>query len=119
MSKRVVILGAGESGTGAAILAKAKGFDVFVSDYGAIKEQYKAELQQHQIPFEENGHTYDAILNASLIIKSPGIAEKEKSLRKHVQQESKLLMNWNLLTNTFKEGLLPLLERTARQRLHF
>jgi UDP-N-acetylmuramoylalanine--D-glutamate ligase len=82
MSKRVVILGAGESGTGAAILAKAKGFDVFVSDYGAIKEQYKAELQQHQIPFEENGHTYDAILNASLIIKSPGIAEKVEIIKK-------------------------------------
>ncbi|NOS92932.1 MAG: UDP-N-acetylmuramoyl-L-alanine--D-glutamate ligase [Cyclobacteriaceae bacterium] len=82
MSKRVVILGAGESGTGAAILAKAKGFDVFVSDYGAIKEQYKAELQQHQIPFEENGHTYEAILNASLIIKSPGIAEKVEIIKK-------------------------------------
>lgn len=74
--KRVVILGAGESGNGAAILAKKEGFDVFVSDFGAIKEQYKTELSNFGILFEENGHTEKDILSADLVIKSPGIPEK-------------------------------------------
>jgi UDP-N-acetylmuramoylalanine--D-glutamate ligase len=75
MQKRVVILGAGESGTGAALLAKAKGFDVFVSDAGSIAPHFKAELTQAQIPFEENTHTLEWILNADEIIKSPGIPD--------------------------------------------
>ena len=82
MSKRVVILGAGESGTGAAILAKAKGYDVFVSDQSAIKEQYKSELNSHAIAFEEGVHTEDKITSASLIIKSPGIPDKAEIIKK-------------------------------------
>jgi UDP-N-acetylmuramoylalanine--D-glutamate ligase len=82
MKERVAILGAGESGTGAALLAKAKGFDVFVSDQGQIKERYKAELNQHNIEFEEGLHTEGKILNASLIIKSPGIPEKADIIKK-------------------------------------
>ncbi len=76
MSQRVVILGAGESGTGAAILAKVKGYDVFVSDLSAIKDQYKNELNAHSIEFEEGYHSEDKITNATLIIKSPGIPDK-------------------------------------------
>ena len=57
MKERIVILGAGESGTGAAILAKAKGYDVFVSDSGTIKDKYKAELSNSAIDFEEGGHS--------------------------------------------------------------
>ncbi len=76
MNKRIVILGSGESGTGAAILARKKGFDVFVSDKGSIPENYKAELEQHGIAYEENQHTSELILNADEIIKSPGIPEK-------------------------------------------
>ena len=76
MLKRLVILGSGESGTGAALLGKAKGFDVFVSDSGAIKDVYKQELDAQGIAWEENGHTLDLILNADEIIKSPGIPEK-------------------------------------------
>ncbi len=76
MNERVVILGAGESGTGAAILAKARGYDVFVSDQGVIKEQYKRELEEHTIDFEEGVHTEEKILNAALLIKSPGIPDK-------------------------------------------
>jgi UDP-N-acetylmuramoylalanine--D-glutamate ligase len=76
MSERIVILGAGESGTGAALLAKAKGFEVFVSDQGAIKDKYKAELTEAGISFEDNQHSEDKILSASLVIKSPGIPLK-------------------------------------------
>ncbi|MBS1634793.1 MAG: UDP-N-acetylmuramoyl-L-alanine--D-glutamate ligase [Bacteroidetes bacterium] len=73
MNKRIVILGSGESGVGSAILAQAKGFDVFVSDKGIIKDKYKSVLQDHNIAFEDGTHTEDLILNADEIIKSPGI----------------------------------------------
>ena len=71
--KRLVILGAGESGTGAAILAKSKGMDVFVSDMGSIAPMYQALLDQHQIAWEEGQHTAELILNADEVVKSPGI----------------------------------------------
>ncbi|WP_230383898.1 UDP-N-acetylmuramoyl-L-alanine--D-glutamate ligase [Pedobacter endophyticus] len=70
---RVVILGAGESGVGAAKLAQLKGFDVFVSDFGTIAEKYSTELEKMSIPFESGKHTEDLILNATEVIKSPGI----------------------------------------------
>ena len=82
MEGKIVILGAGESGTGAAILAKAKGYDVFVSDFGTIKDQYKTELLNHSIEFEEGKHSEDRVLNASLIIKSPGIPDKAEIIKK-------------------------------------
>ena len=71
--KRIVVLGAGESGAGAAVLAKVKGFDTFVSDMSAIKDKYKAQLDQYQIAWEEGHHTEELILNADEVIKSPGI----------------------------------------------
>ena len=70
---RVVVLGGAESGVGAAVLAKVKGFDVFLSDKGQIKEQYAQELRKWDIPFEEGQHTEDLILNADEVVKSPGI----------------------------------------------
>ena len=76
MSKRIVILGAGESGAGAAVLAKAKGFEVFVSDKSSIKPKYKELLDLHAIAGEEGQHTEADILNADEIIKSPGIPDK-------------------------------------------
>ncbi len=76
MKEKIVILGAGESGTGAALLAKAKGYAVFVSDSGTLKEKYKAELEEHEIAFEEGGHSEEKIADATLIIKSPGIPDK-------------------------------------------
>ena len=82
MEGKIVILGAGESGTGAAILAKAKGYDVFVSDFGTIRDQYKTELLNHSIEFEEGKHSEDRVLNASLIIKSPGIPDKAEIIKK-------------------------------------
>ena len=71
--KLIVVLGAAESGVGAAILAKEKGFDVFVSDNGIIKEQYKSMLVDNGIVYEEGHHTEEKILQATEVIKSPGI----------------------------------------------
>ena len=73
---RIAILGSGESGVGSAILAKAKGYDVFVSDKNIISEKYKTELVKYNIAFEEGMHTEALILNANEIIKSPGIPDK-------------------------------------------
>ena len=70
---RIVVLGAGESGTGAAILAKDKGADVFLSDAGTIAPKYREMLEREGIAFEEGGHTMDRILSADEIVKSPGI----------------------------------------------
>ena len=70
---RIVVLGAGESGVGAAILAKTKGFDVFVSDMGTIKDYYKQMLNDYDIPWEEGQHNEPLILNANEVVKSPGI----------------------------------------------
>lgn len=82
MNKRIVILGSGESGVGSAILAQSKGFSVFVSDKGLIQDKYKSELQKHNIAFEEGTHTEDLILNATEIIKSPGIPDKVELIKK-------------------------------------
>jgi len=76
MDKRIVILGAGESGTGAAILAKKQGYDVFVSDNDIIKPKYKEMLYDYEIQWEEEKHTEKLILDADEIIKSPGIPER-------------------------------------------
>ena len=81
MAKRLVILGAGESGVGAAILGKQRGYDVFVSDGGAVKENYISELEQHAIAFEIGKHTKEQILNADEVMKSPGIPEKNELVK--------------------------------------
>jgi UDP-N-acetylmuramoylalanine--D-glutamate ligase len=78
---RIVILGAGESGTGAAVLAKKQGFDVFVSDMGLIKPEYRDILEKHDIRYEEGKHSEEEIVKASEIIKSPGIPEKSSIIR--------------------------------------
>lgn len=82
MMNRIVVLGAGESGAGAAVLAKAKGFDVFVSDFGAINAKYKKLLDEHDIPWEEGQHTDEKILSADEIIKSPGIPDESPMMQK-------------------------------------
>ena len=75
-TKNIVILGAGESGVGAAILAKKMGWNVFVSDFGKIKESFKTELNERGFEWEEGQHSEDRILNSELVIKSPGIPDK-------------------------------------------
>lgn len=73
--KKVVVLGAGESGTGAAVLGTMRGFEVWVSDNGRIKEKYKAILDKHKIAWEEQGHTIDQMEGADIVVKSPGIPD--------------------------------------------
>ncbi|MBZ0327254.1 MAG: UDP-N-acetylmuramoyl-L-alanine--D-glutamate ligase [Altibacter sp.] len=82
MAERLVILGAGESGVGTAILGKKKGFELFVSDFGKIKEAYKQVLIHHEIEWEESGHSEEKVLSANLIMKSPGIPEKAPIIKK-------------------------------------
>jgi UDP-N-acetylmuramoylalanine--D-glutamate ligase len=81
MKRKIVILGAGESGIGTALLAMQQGYDVFVSDGGAIKDNYRAELQQHAIEFEEGTHSAERILQADEVMKSPGIGEKNELVK--------------------------------------
>src|SRR5882757_4375819 len=87
MSKKMVILGGGESGVGAAILAAQRGYDVFVSDGGPLKDTYREDLKKHNIPFEEKGHSTDRVLAADEVMKSPGIPEKN-DLVKQIRAKS-------------------------------
>src|SRR5690242_17464548 len=81
MSYKLVILGGGESGVGAALLGKQQGYDVFLSDAGVINPKYKSELSEHKIEFEEGGHTAEKIFSATEIVKSPGIPEKNEMIK--------------------------------------
>ena len=87
----IVVLGSGESGTGAALLAKAKGYTVFVSDKGKIKEKYISILKQNRIPFELGKHSENIILSANLIVKSPGIPDTVPIIKKIKQNNIKII----------------------------
>jgi UDP-N-acetylmuramoylalanine--D-glutamate ligase len=86
MAGRMVILGAGESGVGAAILAQQKGYEVFVSDGAAIQLKYRKELESMHIQYEEGGHSEEKVLSADEVVKSPGIPEKNEMVKKIRQQ---------------------------------
>ena len=79
---RIVVLGGGESGVGSAVLAKVKGYDVFLSDMGNISEEYRSVLQEWNIPYEQGKHSEDLILNADEVVKSPGIPPTAPMVRK-------------------------------------
>ncbi len=83
---RLVVLGGGESGVGTAILGKQKGYQVFVSDYGKIKDSYKEVLIQNGIEWEDEKHTESLILNADVVMKSPGIPDKAPIVKKLVEK---------------------------------
>ena len=83
---RLVVLGGGESGVGTAILGKEKGYDVFVSDFGKIKENYKQVLNDNDIAWEEEQHTESKVLNATVVMKSPGIPEKAPIVKKLLEK---------------------------------
>jgi UDP-N-acetylmuramoylalanine--D-glutamate ligase len=80
--KKIVILGAGESGVGTAVLALQKGYNVFVSDFGIIPEKYETMLKEHNISFEQKQHSEEKILEADIVMKSPGISEKVEIVKK-------------------------------------
>ena len=84
--KKLVVLGGGESGVGTAILAKKIGYQVFLSDFGAIKKEYKEKLNTYQIDWEENQHTESIILAADIVMKSPGIPDKVAIIQKLIQK---------------------------------
>jgi UDP-N-acetylmuramoylalanine--D-glutamate ligase len=84
--KRLIVLGGGESGVGTAILGKKMGYDVFVSDFGAIKENYKEVLLINDIRWEDNQHTESLILNADVVMKSPGIPDKAPIVKKLMEK---------------------------------
>lgn len=90
MSK-IVILGAGESGCGAAVLAKLKGYDTFVSDFSAIAPKYIEMLEAYQIEFEQGGHSMDRVLAADLVVKSPGIPDKAPVIKALKQQNTPII----------------------------
>ena len=89
--KRIVVLGAGESGAGAAVLAKKEGFDVFVSDTSKIKDKYKQLLDDHGIEWEEGHHTEEKVLSADEIIKSPGIPNEVPMIQKLIKQGTPII----------------------------
>lgn len=87
MNKRIVILGAGESGTGAAVLAQKKGYDVFISDMSPVKDNYKELLDKYNIAYEAGKHSEELILNADEVIKSPGIPDKAPIIQKIIEHK--------------------------------
>ncbi|HEX3165462.1 MAG TPA: UDP-N-acetylmuramoyl-L-alanine--D-glutamate ligase [Chitinophagaceae bacterium] len=91
MNKKLVILGGGESGVGAALLAKQKGYDVFLTDESSLKEIYRNELLNAGIEFEEGRHTDEKILNADEVVKSPGIPEKNEVVKKIRAKEIEII----------------------------
>jgi UDP-N-acetylmuramoylalanine--D-glutamate ligase len=96
MSKKIVILGAGESGVGAALLCKQQGYDVFVSDGGKIQPHFEKELLENQIEFEQGSHDYTRMLDASEVMKSPGIPHKTEIVKKIVQQGIQIISEMEL-----------------------
>ena len=90
-NKHISILGAGESGVGAAILAKKQGWNVFVSDFGSIKQEFKDELDANELKWEEGQHTESVILNSDLVIKSPGIPDKALIIKKLKEKGIKII----------------------------
>ena len=90
MSK-IVVLGAAESGAGAAVLAKKEGFEVFVSDMGIIKDKYKKLLDDHHIEWEEGHHTEERILDADEVVKSPGIPDEAPMVQKLIAQGTHII----------------------------
>ncbi|MFK7049348.1 UDP-N-acetylmuramoyl-L-alanine--D-glutamate ligase [Flavobacterium columnare] len=105
---RLVVLGGGESGVGTAILGKKKGYEVFVSDFGKMKDTYKEILLLHKIKFEDERHTEELILNADVVMKSPGIPDKAPIVKKIIEKKIPVLSEiefTNQFTNLLTVGI--------------
>lgn len=101
---RLVVLGGGESGVGTAILGKKKGYEVFVSDFGKIKNNYKEVLLLHKIKFEDEQHTEELILNADVVMKSPGIPDKAPIIKKLKEKNIPVISEIEF-TNQFTDAI--------------
>ncbi|WP_376777018.1 UDP-N-acetylmuramoyl-L-alanine--D-glutamate ligase [Flavobacterium covae] len=101
---KLVVLGGGESGVGTAILGKKKGYEVFVSDFGKIKDTYKEVLLLHKIKFEDEKHTEELILNADMVMKSPGIPDKAPIVKKIIEKKIPILSEIEF-TNKFTDAV--------------
>ena len=115
MGQRIVVLGAGESGAGAAVLALKKGFDVFVSDMSKIKEQYKEMLDSRGIQWEEGQHTEELILNADEVIKSPGIPNDAPMILKIKEKNIPVISEIEFAGRYTNAKMIALREVTERQ----
>lgn len=116
--KKIVVLGGGISGYGSAILAKKKGFDVFLSDKGRIADRYKAKLEQWQVPYEEGHHSEERILAADEVVKSPGIPDKAPLIVKLREAGIPVISEMEFAAATWaKPGRSASPARTARRLL--
>ncbi len=106
--KSIAILGGGESGIGAALLAKEKNIEVFVSDYGVISQSYKDELEKHKISFEEKGHTLERVVSADLIVKSPGIPDSSEILTKLRLRHKKIISEIELAYRYYEGKIIAI-----------
>ncbi len=104
--KSITVLGGGESGVGAALLAKKKNIAVFVSDYGTIAEKYKKELQENNIPFEEKGHDFERILTTDIIVKSPGIPDSSEIINKLRLRHKEIISEIELASRFYNGKLI-------------
>ncbi len=107
-SEKLVVLGGGESGTGAALLGKTKGFDVFLSDKAALSEKYRAILDREHIRYEENGHTDEAVLAAGLVVKSPGIPDTSPLVRQVIARGIPVISEIELAARYTKARLIAI-----------
>ena len=114
---QIVILGGGESGVGAALLAQAQGHQVFLSDQGELKAAYQSELSQHQIPFESGQHTLERILQADEIIISPGIPEKSAIVQAIKQQGISLVSEIEYAARYTNNDYPPHISPAKRSRI--
>jgi len=105
---RIAILGAGESGVGAALLAAAKGYMVWLSDNGAISPRYRAEIEDNEISFEEGGHTKERILKAGIIVKSPGISEKAPIVQEALAQGIEVISEIEFASRFTKKPIIAI-----------
>ena len=112
---KLVILGAGESGAGTAILAQKQGYEVFVSDMGQIKDKYKKVLDDHNIRWEEGKHTEAEILSATEVVKSPGIPDTAPMVKKLIEQNrhEDALNYYNSAKRVFQQLGMSMLDRPS------
>lgn len=106
MARSIAVLGAGESGVGAALLAKKMGYEVFVSDFGKISDHFKNELIEYKIPFEEKGHSFEKIDKADLIVKSPGIPERTEVMRYFRLRHKKIISEIEFAAEFYKGSII-------------